>query len=57
MEVITLRDAILGGYALILGGYGFTWACYTMLSKKIDNLITNHLSHLGTKKQLKRLKK
>ena len=30
---------------LALGSYGFTWAVYKILSKKFDELLTNHLKH------------
>lgn len=31
--------------AILLGSYGFTWAVYKILSKKIDDILTNHLKH------------
>ena len=32
--------------AILLGSYGFTWAVYKILSKKIDELLMNHLRHV-----------
>jgi len=30
---------------LVLGSYGFTWVVYVTLTKKLDELLTNHIRH------------
>jgi hypothetical protein len=32
--------------ALVLGGYGFTWACYNKLDKRVETILNNHLKHV-----------